>query len=157
MSCGEKHNGAGDGENWAITRISDAEDAAASHLMDMSNRAQVMTEWWLELNTTRWLRDQPMNVSAMDLVEARYHVANAEVFDVAMENIQRAAAELDRADSYLSEAQTQVDDRIRPAIATIRAELMGLRSDGGTKTWEIEERLEAIKLKLDRLIARRDN
>ena len=63
---------------------------------------KVFNEWLMEYNTSQWELFRALSPAETDLIEARFHVANAEVFTDGISENDRAIKELDRAASISS-------------------------------------------------------
>jgi hypothetical protein len=122
-------------------------------LADFWQRSMILSEWLLEYQTIRW-SDQAPSSPKFDLAQARFHVANAEVFDVAMDEAQRARLELERAENYLRESETLIRGALRPTLESIRQELMAAEADAKAKSLHNAERYEKIKTELDQISAK---
>jgi hypothetical protein len=116
-------------------------------------RAMIMRQWILEYETANWGKVHAKSGAEDDLVEARFHVANAEVFGVALVKKQRAKAELDRADRYLQKALPLVAQDMRPVLEAIEKELADAKADLETADPDAEASDEQIKTDLDWAIA----
>ncbi len=112
----------------------------------------IMKEWLLEYETTYWEGIYAARGAENDLVEARFHVANAEVFGAATGEKQRAKVELDRADRYLQKALPVVGDNALLALEAIRNELTAAKMDLETLDPTTQTSDERIKADLDRVI-----
>ena len=113
----------------------------------------IMKQWMLEYEATYWEKLRAAHGAEADLVEARFHVSNAEVFAAATGEKQRAKVELGRADRYLKRALPLVADDTLLALETIRKELSAAKLDlerAGTNTYTSDER---IKTDLDHMIS----
>ena len=87
-----------------------------------------------------------------DLIEARFHVANAEVFSAALDEMTKTKIELDRAENYLIASRSFVGDPIQPVVESIRLELEGAKRNLTSIRSEDREHYEKIKTDLDDLI-----
>jgi hypothetical protein len=116
-------------------------------------RAMIMRQWILEYETANWGKVHAKSGAEDDLVEARFHVANAEVFGVALVKKQRAKAELDRADRYLQKALPLVAQDMMPVVKAIEKELTDAKADLETADPDAEATDEQIKTDLDWAIA----
>ena len=96
---------------------------AAAFLHDTWRRGMVIKEWLMEYNTSRWEIFSSSSPVETDLLEARFHVANAEVFTQAMSENDRAVKELVRAETSLQAVQTLVKPNLAPQLTTIRDEI----------------------------------
>src|SRR4026208_529178 len=74
---------------------------ALGSLSELGQRAMIMKQWMLEYEATYWEKLRAARGAESDLVEARFHVSNAEAFAAAIGEKQRAKGELGRADRYL--------------------------------------------------------
>ena len=112
----------------------------------------IIKKWFLEYETTYGESMRAPRGAETDLVEARFHVANAEVFGAGTGEKQRAKVELDRADRYLEKALPLVADNTLLALEAIRKELTAAKMDlemADTKAQTGDERIQAD---LDRVI-----
>jgi hypothetical protein len=137
---------------WSGIRLVSGLGTALGHLSDLWQRSMIMKEWLLEYQTTYWERIDAPRGAENDLVEARFHVANAEVFGAAMGEQQRAKIELDRADRYLQKSVPLVADNTLPALEAIRKELSAAEMDLEMTDPKTQTRDERIKADLDRVI-----
>ena len=137
---------------WSSIRLASGLGTALGHLSDLWQRSMIMKEWLLEYQTSYWERIDAARGAESDLVEARFHVANAEVFGAAMGEQQRAKIELDRADRYLQKAVPLVADNTLPALEAVRNELTAAKMDLETVDPKTQTGDERIKADLDRVI-----
>ena len=125
---------------------------AATFVSDTWNRSMVIKQWWMEYNTSQWESSNAKSPAENDLLEARFHVANAEAFRAAMSENYRANRELARAEQSLQAAQTIVEAGLAPRLTTIREEITAAE----TKEQDASSTapFEMIKMNLDHLIER---
>jgi len=112
----------------------------------------IIKEWLLENEAASWGRIRATRGAETDLVEARFHVANAEVFGAATGEKQRAKVELDRADRYVQKALPIVGDGALLALEAIRKELTAAKMDLEMAGPQTETSDEHIKTDFDRVI-----
>jgi hypothetical protein len=127
---------------------------AASFLHDTWRRGMVIKEWLMEYNTAQWEIFSSSSPAETDLLEARFHVANAEVFTEAMSENDRAVKELIRAETSLQAVQTLVKPNLALQLTTIRDEVTAAESLERTKATFTRAPFETIKTDLDHLIER---
>lgn len=127
---------------------------AASFLHDTWRRGMVIKEWLTEYNTAQWEIFSSSSPAETDLLEARFHVANAEVFTEAMSENDRAVKELIRAETSLQAVQTLVKPNLAPQLTTIRDEVTAAESLERSKATFTRAPFETIKTDLDHLIER---
>jgi len=114
-------------------------------------RAMLMREWMLEYNSSEWEIFNATNPAETDLLEARFHVGNAEVLADAMSENDRAATELARAQNSLEAVQALGDRRLDPQLKTVETEITGAqRSEADSAFPNVP--FETIKTNLDHLI-----
>jgi hypothetical protein len=123
---------------------------AAEWLEQTWQRVKIFDEWLIEYNTSQWEILRASSPVETDLLQARYHVANAEVFTEAMREKSRAIKELNRAADSLQAAEPLVNRRLAPQLASIRRELAAAESTGLASV--STPPLETIKVDLDRLL-----
>jgi hypothetical protein len=137
---------------WSRIHLGSGLGTALGYLSDLWQRSMIMKEWLLEYHTTDWERIYATRGPENDLLEARFHVANAEVFGAATGEKQRAKVELDRADRYLQKAVPLVADNTLLALEAIRNELTAAKMDLETVDPKTQTSDERIKAHLDRVI-----
>jgi hypothetical protein len=125
---------------------------AVGYLSDLAQRSRIIKEWNLEYNTASWERLRAAPGAESDLVDARFHVANAEVFGVATGNKQRAQTELDRADRCLRNALGAVASDMQPTVRAIQTELMDAKAELEMDYSDSDIIDEQIKIDLDWLL-----
>jgi len=125
---------------------------AAAFVNDMWRRGMVIKQWLMEYKTSELEIFNAASPAENDLLEARFHVANAEVFTQAMRDSNRAIEELIRAEASLQAVETIIKAPLLPELSTIRQEIAAV---------EIKEKIpadlssvpfETIKSNLDHLI-----
>ena len=88
-----------------------------------------------------------------DLLDARFHVANAEVFTEALSKSTRAIRELDRAEISLRAAETLVKPSLARQVKTIDDEITAAETHEQAEDTFSTMPFETIKVHLDHLIA----
>lgn len=124
---------------------------AASFLQDTWRRGMVIKEWLMESNTSQWELFSTSNPVETDLLEARFHVANAEVFTEAMRANDRAVKELIRAETSIRAVHTLVKRNLAHQLTTITDEITDAETLERTNAIATIP-FETIKSDLDHLI-----
>lgn len=122
---------------------------AAEFIDQAWRRTVVFKEWWMEYNASRWEMLNASSPAESDLLEARFHVANAEVFTEAMNEHDRAIKELARAETSIEAAERVVAPRIASQLTNVRKEVVAAETSNADT-----EPFDLIKSDLDRLIER---
>ncbi|HWH77877.1 MAG TPA: hypothetical protein VNT76_10920 [Candidatus Binatus sp.] len=125
---------------------------AAAFLDDAFQRGRIFTDWMMEYNTTKWQRSQASSQGESDLVEARFHVANAEVFREAMRQSQKATRELTQADDLLRAAEPLLSHDLAATLTTVRQRIENAQARNQQDPTSHMTRFESIKEDLDQLI-----
>jgi hypothetical protein len=115
-------------------------------------RAQILAEWPIESNSTQWEKSYAPTLVEKELIEARFHVANAEVYEWSIKNRQKTVAELNQAERFLQDARPLVK---KPALATVERvtkELELMKTDTTGEGATQPANYETIKMDLDRVI-----
>lgn len=123
---------------------------AVVYLYDMWRRGMVLKEWTIEYNAFRWEILRASSPAESDLLDARFHVANAEVFTEAMSKNSRATRELDRAEASLRAAGALVEPSLSREVKTIDDEIAAREQTEDTFS---TMPFETIKAHLDHVIA----
>ena len=144
-----------DNPGWAQgdAAVADKSQMAIDDLRNLWQRTMILKEWMVEYQAASWESLFAPRGAASDLLDARFHVANAEVFGAATSEIQKAESELERADRDLQTALPLVTASMLPALNAIRKELSDAKLqlenlEPGTATAD-----EQIKADLDQAIA----
>jgi hypothetical protein len=127
-------------------------DRAAAFLDDAWHRGMVFKEWLMEYNASQWEIFNASSPAETDLLEAKFHVANAEVFTDAMGENDRALKELVRAETSLQAAQTIVRASLATQLTTIRKEIAAAENSEQSADDSSTVPFEAIKTELDHLL-----
>ena len=144
---------ASDAESPVILRAPVDFSRAVAYLSDMWYRGMVLKEWTIEYNAFRWEILRASSPAESDLLDARFHVANAEVFTEAMNRNSRANRELARADTSLKAAETLVEPSLARQVKTIDDEITAAETREPTEDAFSMMPFETIKAHLDHLIA----
>jgi hypothetical protein len=121
-------------------------------LHDIWLRGMAIREWLMEYNTFRWEIFSASSPAETELLEARFHVANAEVFLEATHENDRAIKELARAETSLQAVQTLVQPRLVPQLTIIKDEIVVVETRRQTEETFSTMPFQTIKADLDRLI-----
>jgi hypothetical protein len=142
-----------DAESSGILRAPADFSRALNYLYDMWHRAMVLKEWTIENNAFRWEILRASSPAESDLLDARFHVANAAVFTDAMNKNARAIRELDRAEISLKAAEAMVEPSLASQMKTIDDEITAAETQEQTEEAFPMIPFETIKAHLDHLIA----
>jgi hypothetical protein len=139
-------------EQISSTTLRPAQVADAMSFVEKTwGRAMVMREWLMEYNSSQWEIFNAVNRAETDLLEARFHVSNAEVLAAAMSENDRAVKELARAESSLEAVQPLVKNSLDPQLKTVETEITAVERRDAESTFSTSP-FENIKTDLDRLI-----
>ena len=125
---------------------------AAAFLHDTWRHAMIFREWSMEYAASQWEISNASNPAETDLLEARFHVANAEVLSEAMSENDRALKELARAETSLDAVQTLVASTLDPRLKIIKDEITGAEITERAGPAFTSAPFETIKTNLDHLI-----
>jgi hypothetical protein len=129
----------------SVTRI-------AGRFAQVWQRAVILTEWRIENNTAQWEKSYASTMVEKELIEARFHVKTAEVYEWSINNRQKTMAELNQAERFLQNARPSIK---KPALATIERvtkELELMKIDTTGEGASRPANYETIKADLDRVI-----
>lgn len=126
---------------------------AVAYLSDLWRRGMVLKEWTIEANAFQWELFRASSPAETGLLNARFHVANAEVFTEAMPGTIRAIRELDRAEASLKAAENIVEPRLIGQMKTIDDEITTVETREQSEDAFSTMPFENIKAHLDHLIA----
>jgi hypothetical protein len=127
--------------------------AKAAHLVeDFWRRGVLVKEWLMEYKLSQWEILSTRGPAETDLLEARFHVANAEVFTAVMGENDRAIKALARAETAVEAVQSLVQPKLIPRLAAVRDEILAAEAEKKSSSIASTAPFEAIKTDLDRLI-----
>jgi hypothetical protein len=126
---------------------------AAALLDEIWHRGVIFNAWLMEYNTSRWEIFRASSPAESDLIEARFRVANAEVFTEGLSENDRAIQELARAAKSLDEVQPLVKAAVAGQLTKIREEITAAEIKEKTERDFSTVPFETIKTNLDHLIA----
>lgn len=132
----------------ALAKLGQAE----TFLSDTWHRGMVLKQWLLEYNTSQWEFFRSSSPVENDLLEARFHVANAEVFTEVVRESDRAIRELDRAEKSLEAARTVVEANLISQLSTVQEEMKAAEAHEQDGDALSAASFETIKADLDHLI-----
>ena len=141
-----------DGESARSSRMPAAFRRAAAFLNDTWRRGKFFNEWLMEYKASQWEILRASSPAETDLLDARFHVANAEVFTEAMRETDRAIKELDRAAISLHDVQTLVKPDLARQLTNISAEITAAEMNEQKGNAIPGAPFETIKADLDHLI-----
>ena len=124
----------------------------ADSLAKARQRSEILAEWPLENNTAQWNEYYAATSVEKDLIEARFHVENAEVYDWALKNKQKTVLELDKAEHLVQNARPQVKKPALMTIETVTSELEIMKTDATGGGASRPANYETVKKDLDRVI-----
>ena len=125
---------------------------ALDYLSELGQRSRIIKDWYLENRTPSWDRRRAAPGVENDLLEARFHVANAAALSAATSDRHRTTTELDRADKCLQKAMGGVGEHLRPFVSAVRGELTQAKRELDRGDPDTDTRDEQIKIDLDAVL-----
>ena len=135
-----------------VSQISASFTRIADHLAQLWEQGEILAEWPIENNAAQWEKSYASTIAEKELIEARFHVEAAEVYEWSINNRQKTMAELNQAERFLQSARPLIK---KPGFATIERvtkelELMKIDTTGAGASRPAN--YETIKADLDRVI-----
>jgi len=116
-------------------------------------QTQILAEWPIENNTAQWEKFYASTAAEKELIEARFHVENAEVYEWSIKNPQKTVRELNRAERFLYEARPSIHKTpILASMERVAQELEVMKADTNDKRASLPANYETVKTDLDRMI-----
>jgi hypothetical protein len=147
-SAGASVSDSSDDESTRRSLVPATFSRAGAFAANIWHRGMILKEWSLEYQASLW---EILNASSpveTDVLEARFHVANAEVFTEMNEN-DRAIKELARAETSLQAAQTIIKASLFPELSTIREKIAAAETSEQSEDAFSTIPFETIKAELD--------
>jgi hypothetical protein len=135
-----------------IEKAAQGEQDLGESINGLWRRSESLAERTLDYQIAAWEKLQSRGKGSEDLIEAKLHVAYAEIGEFINEDKQNAATELAKAISYLREAGPQMDKKAEPELKEIGNEMTAAKAAIGKNEPGQRERYAAIKDSLSRLI-----
>ena len=124
----------------------------ADSLAETRLRTEILAEWPLESNTVQWSEYYATTPVEKDLIAARFHVENAEVYEWALKNQQKTMAELNKAERFVQKARPLIQRPVLITIDTVTKELETIKADTTGEQASRPANYETVKRDLDRAI-----
>ena len=124
----------------------------ANSLAETRQRTEILAEWPLESNTVQWSEYYATTPVEKDLIAARFHVENAEVYGWALKNQQKTMAELNKAERFVQDARPLIKNPALITIDTVASELEMMKTDAAGEGAGRPANYETVKKDLDRVI-----
>jgi hypothetical protein len=115
-------------------------------------RSESVADRALDHQVAAWEKFQSTGPDSTYLIEAKQHVADAEVYEFTTGDKQKSGTELEKAKSYIEEAVPQVSGKAKSELEQIEKELAEAKTDVGKNQPEQREQYSAIKNTLSSLI-----
>jgi hypothetical protein len=90
---------------------------------NLLHRSVIIKSWYLDAQAISWAKSRAGFGAESDLLEARWHVGNAEAFAAAMDEPQKARSELDRADELMQRVLPAINQDLQFIVQAIRSEI----------------------------------
>lgn len=119
---------------------------------EVRERSDSLVERALDYNITMWERFQATHRGSPELIEAKLHVAYAEIYEFTTGDKQKADMELGKAESYVRKASPQISEKAKPILEGIDKQLIVAKTQVGSNGPGQRERYEVIRSELTRLI-----
>jgi hypothetical protein len=135
-----------------IKRAARDDQGLGDSIDSLWRRSESVTDRALDYQVAAWERLQSTGTGSEDLIEAKLHVAYAEIGEFTSGDKQSAETELEKATSYLREAIPQMGRKAEPELKEIENEMMVAKAAIGKNEPGQWERYATIKDGLSRLI-----
>jgi hypothetical protein len=140
--------------NGGYSQLSASLAPVVRDLGQLWRRTQILAEWPIENNTTQWEKFYASTIVEKELIDARFHVENAEVYEWSIENPKKTIAELNRAERVLSDARPSIQKPLLATIERVTKELETMEADTSGEGASQPANYEAVKTDLDHVIDR---
>jgi TPR repeat protein len=125
---------------------------AASAIDGLWEKARALSERSAEYVYTDWEELTVTSKTKINLMEAKLHVAYAQIYQDTTGEVAKVRPEIDEADSYLKKAKQHVDGETEARLVAIRQELKEAKAHLQEKGADVRTRYEKIKAELGDLI-----
>jgi hypothetical protein len=123
-----------------------------SSIKELWERGESLAERALDYQTATWDKFQSSRPDANDLIEAKLHVAYAEIYEFTRGETQKSAKELEKAESYLRKAELRMTKNEKTAMDSVEKDLKEVKTDLGKNYPGERERYATIRESLSQLI-----
>jgi hypothetical protein len=133
-------------------RAEKREKGTKERIESLWERTKALAERDAEYTALVVRKAETVNQAKKDIINAKMHILYAEAYQLTTGERRKTGAELDKADSYLKNAMSQVDEATKSRLSAIDAEIKELKSELNKKDENIKNRYRDIEEKLDDLI-----
>jgi hypothetical protein len=135
-----------------IKKAAQDEQGLGDSINGLWRRSESLADRALDYQVAAWEKLQSTGAGSEDLIEAKLHVAYAEIGEFTSGDKQNAETELEKAMSYLKEAIPQMSTKAGPELKKIDNELTVTKAAIGKNESSQRERYAAIEDSLSCLI-----
>ena len=135
-----------------VRKAAQDEQGLRDSINGLWRRSESLADRALDSQVAAWEKLQSTGIGSEDLIEAKLHVAYAEIGEFTSGDKQNAETELEKATSYLREAVPQMSRKAEPELKEIDNELTVAQAAIGKNEPGQRERYAAIEDSLARLI-----
>ena len=135
-----------------IKKAAQDEQILGASINGLWRRSESLADGAFDYQVAAWEKLQSAGAGSEDLIEAKLHVAYAEIDEFTSGDKQKSETELEKAMSYLRESVPQMSTKAEPKLKEIEHELTVAKSAVGENEMGQRERYAAIEDSLSRLI-----
>ena len=135
-----------------VEKAAQNEQGLGDSLNGLWRRSESLADRALDYQVAAWEKLQSTDAGSEDLIEAKLHVAYAEIGEFTSGDKRNAETELEKAMTYLKEAVPPMNAKAKPELKEIENELTTARAAIGKNDPDQRQRYAAIKDSLSRLI-----
>jgi len=135
-----------------LDRVEQGGEKTASHIKGLERKAKALYKRSSEYAIAGLEETDEGSKPKAELIEAKMHIAYADIYHSTMVDEEKAEAEMEQAESYLEKACEQVSEQTRTKIETVRANLVYLKKHRQKADNSIHLRYEEMSQELSRII-----
>ena len=136
-----------------IKKTAQGEQILGDSISGLWRRSESLADRAFDYQVAAWEKLQSAGTGSKDLIEAKLHVAYAEIDEFTSGDKQKSETELEKAESYIGEAVPQVSRKAKPELEKVEKQLTLAKTEiRKNEPGQREERYAALKDILSRLI-----
>ena len=135
-----------------LAKSTQSGENAGRSIKGLWERGVALADRALDYQTAAWEKFQASRSDADDLINAKLHVAYAEIYEFTTGETEKSAKELDEAETYLKNAAPRLRSQEEAELETLQKDLQNVKAAVGKQMPQQRERYAAIKDGLSSLI-----
>jgi ElaB/YqjD/DUF883 family membrane-anchored ribosome-binding protein len=134
-----------------LNRIDQRDKHFSDSVASIVKRIEAVQERALDYNDAVWEKFQASSPGSENLINAKLHLRFAEIYEFTTGENDKARAEIDKADSFVKKAESQVSEDQKSNVAALMNQIEATKPEIGKHSAEQNNRYAALERSLTQL------